>query len=59
MKPWPTGSFTTANTIGVELVARRSAASTGVLFPTMTSGARPTSSFAYRLIKPRSLAPYR
>src|SRR5262249_58322061 len=43
MNPWPTGSFTIANTIGIVFVAGRSAAITGVVFATITSGDKLTS----------------
>ena len=53
--PSPTGSETTTNTIGIALVSRWSAAVTGMLDAKITSGRRPTNSFAN--IRIRSILP--
>src|SRR6266446_8178399 len=45
-KPSPTGSDTIANTIGIVCVSRCNAAVTGVPNARITSGLRPTNSFA-------------
>src|SRR5215471_18176366 len=45
-KPTPTGSETTANTIGIVRVSRRNAAVAGVPCARMTSGCRSSNSFA-------------
>src|SRR5262249_29528555 len=49
--PSPTGSATAANTIGIVRVSRWSAAVTGVVFARITSGCKPTNSFAYACIR--------
>jgi hypothetical protein len=45
-KPCSTGSLTVAMTIGMELLACRSARMTSVVWPTSTSGANATNSVA-------------
>jgi hypothetical protein len=45
-KPWPSGSVTVRNTIGMERVACRRPLADGVEWATNTSGCSPTSSFA-------------
>ncbi len=47
--PLPTGSATTTKTMGIVRVAFASSLTTGVLWPTMTSGLSSTSSRAKRL----------
>src|SRR6266436_484340 len=53
-KPSPTGSDTIANTIGIVCVSRCNAAVTGVPNARITSGLRPTNSFANNRIRSTS-----
>src|SRR6516164_1593545 len=58
-KPLPMGSPTFMNTMGIVRVSRTRAATTAVLWPTITSGRRLTNSFANDRILSASPAPQR
>ena len=58
-RPAPTGSVTCRKMIGTLRVAWRNGSTTGLPVATMTSGARATSSFAYRRLRSASPAPKR